>query len=59
MPYGKDDWLVENERKHRLDKARVARENEKALRARLRQEFNVPAEFEDLAVRIWWDGKED
>lgn len=59
MPYGNDDWIVESERKHRAAMAGMASENERMLRERLKEDFEVPDEFMDLAVKIWWDGKED
>ena len=31
----------------------------KLLRDHLKREFNISDEFMDLAVKIWWDGKED
>jgi hypothetical protein len=39
--------------------ARVNAESDAGLRQRLQSEFGVPSHFVDLAVRIWWDGKED
>jgi hypothetical protein len=59
MPYGNDDWMVESERRYRVSKELVSREHEERLKARLRDEFNVPKEFLDLAVKVWWAGKED
>lgn len=59
MPYGNDQWIEDLEKNHARAERRVARENDRALRERLRTEFRVPPEFEDLAVSIWWDGKAD
>jgi hypothetical protein len=59
MPYGNDDWVVESERRYRVSKERVSSEHDERLKARLRDELNVPNEFLDLAVEVWWAGKED
>lgn len=58
-PYGNDEWLAESEKAFRVAEQRVARENDAYLRQRLRDKYGVAPEFMDLAVRIWWDGKED
>ncbi len=50
-PLTADEWKAIQER--------VARENDAALRRDLKAKYAVPDEFMDLAVRIWWDGKED
>ena len=59
MPYGNDGIFRNIERRAAKAERRVAAENEHRLRQRLCDEFKVPEEFLDLAVRIWWDGKED
>lgn len=38
---------------------RLLREQREAIRDRLKREFDVPAEFEQLAISIWLDGKYD
>jgi hypothetical protein len=39
--------------------ARVAREHDAALRRELTRKYNVPPEFLEMAVAIWYDGKYD
>ena len=59
MPYGNDDWLEQHQRDYNAAIERVAEENDLALRENLKRKFQVPDYFMDLAVKIWWDGKED
>lgn len=59
MPYGNDEWIEANERAHEKLRLRSAAANDAALRAKLASEFHVPPEFMDVAVRVWWNGKED
>jgi len=59
MPYEDDQVFADLEQRHKEALARVAAENDRWLREKLRTEFNVPPEFEEVAVRIWWDGKEN
>ncbi len=54
-----DEWLKQLYSEHNENRARVLAEQDRALKAHLKLEFDVPDEFMDLAVRIWWDGKED
>jgi hypothetical protein len=59
MPYFKDDWLAEIDKESAATRARMAEERDRMLREELKAAFNVPDEFMDLAVKIWWRGKED
>ena len=59
MPYGNDEWLEKSERKYRLSLAKNAKDFDIELRFVLREKFDIPDKFMDLAVKIWWDGKED
>jgi hypothetical protein len=54
-PYDLDQWEIDIEMADR----RVRKENDVRLRMELAKEYGVPPEFMDLAVRIWWAGKED
>jgi hypothetical protein len=58
-PYGSDEVLEAYGRQYRENLAYVRRLNALALEQRLAMEFKVPPEFMDLAVKIWWNGKED
>lgn len=59
MPYGNDEWLVKAAAKRYEMNLEDARSRVRCLKDDLKSKFNVPDEFMDLAVRIWWDGKED
>lgn len=59
MPYGDDSWIEANDKSYAELRQRCAAENNESLRQKLREKFNVPDAFLDLAVRIWWDGKLD
>ena len=59
MPYGNDDWLEQHQRDYKAALGRVAEERDLELRENLKRKFQVPDYFMDLAVKIWWDGKED
>lgn len=54
-PYDVEQWDMDRVAANR----RVLAENDAALRAQLAKDYDVPPAFMDLAVRIWWAGKED
>lgn len=51
--------IPEEDAAFKANQERVRAENEASLRKHLRDRFEVSEDFMDLAVRIWWDGKED
>lgn len=59
MPYADDSVFKLIERQYAKNVRKALKSSDERLRERLRKEFKVPPEFEDLALRIWWDGKED
>lgn len=48
---------IRAEQERQFDEAREA--YDRRLRKHLTDDLRVPPEFLELAVRVWWDGKED
>ena len=59
MPYGNDEWLEKSNREFLQAQVRQAKKHNNMLCEYLKEKFKVPDEFIDLALEIWWDGKED
>ena len=59
MPYGTDEAFEASRLRFEAHQRDMAKFKEESLRSHLKEKFNVPDEFMDLAVRIWKDGKED
>lgn len=59
MPYGDDQSLEEFQALMLAAQTRMNTNFDIDLREKLRAVFDVPESFMDLAIKIWWDGKED
>ena len=59
MPYGDDQWLEDIKNKRTQALIELAEGMDYYTREHLKERFNIPDEFMDLAVKIWLDGKED
>lgn len=59
MPYGDDKAIEELALRSAAQISRNARDMHEQLKSRLKKQYAVPDGYEEMAVAIWLDGKED